>query len=319
MAKVLIAIVSTGDDKWLFACLSSLSTSIFTDFDVMLIVNNSLSGYSLPPREYDYNLIIHESEELLGFAQCNNIAFEYARSNDHSYLMLLNPDTILHPHALSKAIPFLDENKDYGIVGCHQIDYSSGDWTQSNEWMKETMEEASSLGSQPHTQSGMKIINHYYVQGAAMIVRMELIPSIGYLDPVYGTFYEETDLCRRCSLSGNKIALLLESKVKHYEGGHWKKNKVAHYKRDRLFLRNQFLFLLSDPLKRSFLVQFALIVLNQTEAIIKKQKNIILSIYHYPSILLSVVTLIPTILKMRVRNLKILNAAKLCEWELAIH
>lgn len=79
------------------------------------------------------------------------------------------------------------------------------------------------------------------------MVRTGLLTTIGLLDTVYVTFYRETDLGRRCRLSGHKVALLFDSRVQHEGAGLWRHTVQANRWRDRLHLRNQLPDELSGP------------------------------------------------------------------------
>ena len=85
-----------------------------------------------------------------------------------------------------------------------------------------------------------------YVQGAALFTRVSLFAQIGILDRAFGTFYEETDFCRRVRAKGKKIGILTDCTVQHFGGGNWKKNKRVHLERDVLFLRNQLIYVWSE-------------------------------------------------------------------------
>ena len=59
------------------------------------------------------------------------------------------------------------------------------------------------------------VIEHAYVQGGFLVLRMEVLGRIGYLDEEFHTFYEEVDLCRRARWAGYRIAILPDTPVAH--------------------------------------------------------------------------------------------------------
>jgi len=54
-----------------------------------------------------------------------------------------------------------------------------------------------------------------YISGCALLVRKQVIEKIGMLDPVYHSYYEDTDWCVRAKRQGYKIIYVPESKLWH--------------------------------------------------------------------------------------------------------
>jgi GT2 family glycosyltransferase len=226
----------------------------------------------------------------------------------YEYVFLLNPDTRVHPHAIQDFLRFMNSQTNIGIAGSLQIEYGDGTWSEPNEWSRLTLEHAKALGQAEQRQGDFTWVEHNYVQGAALMLRLSLVPMIGLLDPVYRTFYEETDLCRRCLLAGSRVALLLNSRVQHFGGGNWKSDTKKHLERDRLFLRNQFLYFLSGVWDLRSITWVALCLLvSQAKMILLHSEDVMLPLWRYPSVLWFAAIRFRAIRQLRLRNQLIRN------------
>jgi GT2 family glycosyltransferase len=317
--SVLVVIVTTNDGCWLGSCLESLRSSQYSDFEVAVVFNTCTDDSAQICADSDIPIRIFKSPRRLGFAAANNLVIAEAEERGYRYIYLLNPDTRVHCGAIGALVECLEACQDYGVLGSWQAEYDDATWSQPNEWSRETLNEAQNLGSQPHRVGPFTILDHYYVQGAALMMRVSLIPRIGMLDRFYGTFYEETDLCRRALLAGCKVGLLFDSKVRHFGGGNWQRSRKAQEERDRLFLRNQFYYLLSAPdaLENSVGAGWK-IVRDQIGDLFSGRRHFVLPLWRYPLVLASILRNLGYLYELRARNLAIREGRRLdpAQWSI---
>lgn len=286
-ASLLVSIVSTNDGRWLEDCLDSL-VNIGAHVDVTLVANACDDNTEEICAQSLLDVTILRTDTRRGFAECNNLCLNKALDEGYEYIFLLNPDTQVHSDSINYILNFLRARPEVGIVGSIQIKYGDDTWSLLNDWSRLTLDHAATLGEQEQRESGFTWIEHDYVQGAAMMLRLSLVRRIGLLDPVYRTFYEETDICRRCLLAGHKVAILLDSKVQHFGGGNWKATVKAHLERDRLFLRNRFLFFVSGARSRRSMTFAALrILVNELWTVLLHREDVILSWWQYMAVIWS--------------------------------
>jgi glycosyltransferase involved in cell wall biosynthesis/GT2 family glycosyltransferase len=317
--RMLLAVVSTNDGYWLPDCFASLEESSFQDFDLLLIDNCCDDDTTGVAAESSLPIRCVSVRKRLSFAEANNVAFRVALSSRYRYVMLLNPDTRVHNDALQKLVDFMDFSHDFGIAGSWQATYGDETWSQPNDWTTQVLR-----GFQDHrhqeTHDGPFIVfESDYVQGAAFLVRTALLKQIGFLDPVYGTFYEETDLCRRCRLVGHRVGVLIESRVQHQGGGHWRQSAAANRWRDRLYLRNQLLYKLSEPDIPSWAIQRTWeVVIGQIHSICNRKEDLVLPMHQYPGVLVSFLQQMRHLRSLRLRNRLILDRTDVPESLLSI-
>ena len=303
--KVLIVIITANDGRWLGPCLESLQGSRYRDFEVAVILNDCQDDSARLCSASNLALRVLPTSRRMGFAEANNLALAEAGERGYLYIFLLNADTWIHPGAIGALIDCLETCPDYGILGSWQARYGDETWSEPNEWSRETLGEARDLGNQPRRRGRFTILDHYYVQGAALMMRAGLIARIGMLDPFYGSFYEETDFCRRALLAGWKIGLLFDSKVQHWGGGNWRRSRRAREERDQLFLHNQLYYQLSALELKHPVAAAWKIVGRQVGDLFAGRRHYVLPLWRYPRVLFSILRNRRFLFELKARNLSI--------------
>lgn len=165
-----------------------------------------------------------------GFAFGNNSAIKKALRSlpPVDYVMLLNPDTIVHNGAIRALVEFMDSHQRVGIAGSRLENGKGGaEWSAHNAFSP--LEELV-LGA--HLGILSRALHRYvltppmrgtahecdWVSGASLIVRREVFEEIGLLDEGYFLYFEEADFCLRARKAGWKIWFVPESRVVHFEG-----------------------------------------------------------------------------------------------------
>ncbi|MGE0394994.1 MAG: glycosyltransferase, partial [Vicinamibacterales bacterium] len=288
-ADVLVVIVSSDDGRWLPACLAALAGAGDQRFDVLVVLNACSDASERACREAARPVETVRLARRCGFAEANNVGIRAALAAGYRYVFLLNPDTRVRPDAIVHLRGFLDGHANYGVAGCFQTPYDEPGWDVPNRWTAETLADAARMGNVPRMEGAWHVVDHYYVQGSSLMLRADLVPRIGMLDPLYGTFYEETDLCRRCALAGYGVAIVLDARLRHAEGGHWRSSPARRRGRDVLFLRNQFIYFMSArPGVGAALRAAAGVLLRQLRGVPSGEHEVTLRWWSYPRVLAQV-------------------------------
>lgn len=148
------------------------------------------------------------------------------------YLVQLNPDTLVLPGALDELIAFLESNHQAGIVGpkvlnrdqtlqkpCRRGEprpwavfsyfvglsalFPKSRWF--GEYLMSYMDE-----NETHTVAG--------VSGSCMMIRREVIHSIGYLDERFFAYQEDADYCFQARQAGWKVYYHPKAQIIHFGG-----------------------------------------------------------------------------------------------------
>jgi GT2 family glycosyltransferase len=207
----------------------------------------------------DQQLILIKNKKNYGFAEGNNIGIKYALKNlNPDYILLLNNDTVVDKDFLKELVKEGENNGKIGLLGPKiyyfnnpNVIWSTGgkiDWNLArglhigiNEDDKGQYDEKMTLD---------------YINGSALLIKKEVIDSVGLLDKKFFLYFEETDLALRASLNGYESLYIPNAKVWHKvsvsSGGI--KDKIGIY----YITRNRWLFMKKWANKGNYFI-FAII------------------------------------------------------------
>jgi GT2 family glycosyltransferase len=244
-------IVGRNHGRWLESCLTTLLDADYPRVRVVYVDNASNDGSAQLVRSLYPHVDVLSSGRNLGFAGGSNLGIARALGKGADLVLLLNPDTRTPSGLVRRLAEFLAANPAYGIVGPLQREYGGpglnawslralegGERHVFHPWDPRLPSEAGPpQGRAPNT------LEHAYVQGAALMIRADVLHEVGAFDARYHSFYEEVDLCRRARRAGYRVALLLYAFVEH-EG---RSESAGSRYRNFHLTRNRILYALTDP------------------------------------------------------------------------
>jgi GT2 family glycosyltransferase len=227
--KLSIVILCWNDLKVIADCLASIYAGTHSmDFEVIISDNGSTDGSIAFIRNEFPQVQIIENGVNLRFAKGNNVAIRVSRGE---YVLILNPDTIIHEGALDKLVLFADRHREAGAFGCRVLN-ADGTYqgcirpmfTLRSEWCA-----ALCLGSlsyfsdwfHPGVYVGWKGDTERtvgWLAGCFILARGDLLKRLGGFDEKFFYYYEDTDLCRRIWEAGYSILYTPEVTITHLGG-----------------------------------------------------------------------------------------------------
>jgi len=113
MSKFTINLVTWNGERFIDACLSSVSAQSFQDYSVLIIDNNSTDSTRqiIAERFPQFKVIAHKDN--FGFAKAHNQAIHWT---DSEYVICLNQDIVLAPNFLQQMVDYLDKNPKIGAA-----------------------------------------------------------------------------------------------------------------------------------------------------------------------------------------------------------
>src|SRR5437660_1802304 len=114
--KLSIVILCWNDLKVISDCLQSIYASTHrTEFEVIVSDNGSTDGSAAHIRREFPGVKVIENGINLRFAKGNNVGIRASRGE---YVLILNPDTIIHDGALDGMAQYADQHPEAGAFGC---------------------------------------------------------------------------------------------------------------------------------------------------------------------------------------------------------
>lgn len=236
--KVLVVIVNYKTADLTVNCLRSLvaERQFLPEMTVTVVDNNSPDGSvaqiqrAIATEGWEDWVSLLASEHNGGFAYGNNFAIRPALQSAEppAYFLLLNPDTEIRSGAIKILVDFLEQHPEAGIAG------SSYELADGTPWqitlrfptLLSELDSGLRLGivskllkkwvvAQP---AGDRITQADWLPGASMLIRRQVIESIGLMDEGYFLYYEETDYCLQAKRGGWSCWYVPQSVVMHIGG-----------------------------------------------------------------------------------------------------
>ena len=227
--KLSIIIVSWNVKDDLLRCLSSLKDNPpSVSFEQIVVDNGSADGTSDAVKQKYPEVITIANSRNRGFAAANN---QGIKASTGQYILLLNPDTIVHTGALDTLVRFLDDNPHVGVCGAKLL-YADGCVQPSVRRFpsfravlyRHTVFRLLGIFRADYKRWAMKDFDYdrqadvEQVMGSAMIVRRSIIYRLGGMDERFFMYYEEVDLCYRIKQAGGRIVFLPDAVITHLSG-----------------------------------------------------------------------------------------------------
>ncbi len=225
MAGNLTIIIVTWNTRDLTrGCLASIEKADPRHiWEVVVVDNASADGTPEMIRAIFPWVRLRCNDRNLGFGRAHNLVL---RETSSEFVLLLNSDTLLPAEAVSELLRFMDSHPDVGLAG-GQLIYPDGRLQNSIAFFPSLLTELTNKsllqklfpkkfpGKRHRFTSPVEVDS---VIGAAMMIRMEALKSVGFFDEGYFFFLEETDLCLRLKQRGWKVYFLPHVRIIHLQG-----------------------------------------------------------------------------------------------------
>lgn len=199
-------------------CLASLRMIDYPNYEVIVIDNGSSddSVACIQQQFPDVTMLCHE--ENLGFAEGNNRGIRYALEIGCQYVLLLNNDTLVASDFLSEMVAAGESSPGIGMLNPLIYRYPQDDfWFCGGEinWQNGVTRHITNVSEARHNAQEKHLLATDYVTGCALLVKTEVIRSIGLFDPRFFAYYEDTDWSIRCQQAGWQSVVVPAVKIWH--------------------------------------------------------------------------------------------------------
>lgn len=234
-----IILVAYHGDRWLPDCLETL-TGASTDPLHLILVDND--GNSILD---DLDLSAFDAEVVstprpMGFAEANNFALMEA-SRLRESVLFLNQDTKSPPGWIDECTRMLEKSPELGAVSPCIRTYEDDGWDPSFLTCLSEEQEARLKANSVETE----VIPTQNAPAPALLVHTDVLMQAGPFDPVYESYYEDYDLCRRIRERGRRIGFCRDARVRHFSGGSTTTEEQER-RRMRQVIRNRVLYELRE-------------------------------------------------------------------------
>ena len=224
--KLSYCVVNTNGREHLAACLTSIAATHPTGVahEILLLDNASDDGstelageLSAADPRIGGTLRVIRLDRREGKAANDTRLLKEARGE---FCLLLNEDSELLPRATEALLGALGSDSSAGAAGAQLLNPLSE--PQPCAWrlpgVGTALAQALFLHKWLVTESGGERIRRVgWAQSAALLVRRRAVERIGYLDPAFFVYSDETDLCKRLGDAGLHTLYVPEARAIHHE------------------------------------------------------------------------------------------------------
>jgi GT2 family glycosyltransferase len=236
--KLSIIILCWNDLKVIVNCLESIYAGTHsTEFEVIVSDNGSSDESVEVIRKRFPQVHVIENRTNLRFAKANNVGI---RASKGEYILILNPDTIIHDCTLDKLVLFADQHVGAGAFGCRVLNPDGTYQVSGRPFASLRGEWLAALYLRPLGYFSRWFLSDSYtgwkgetqrmvdwLSGCFILTRGDLVKRLAGFDEQFFYYYEDMDLCRRVWGAGYSIIYTPEMAITHLGGQSTKRSPKA--------------------------------------------------------------------------------------------
>lgn len=227
MFDLSIIIINWKSAAFTRQCLASIQrTASGLNYEVIVVDNASYDGCAeMVSREFP-DVIFIQSEDNLGFARANNLAFSRCRGRS---VLFLNPDTEVKVDALQKLVATLESIPSAGMVGAHLLNTDGSLQTTcvvalpsilnqvlGAKQLRKAFPKWRIWGMKPLFEASHNPVPVEAISGACMLAKKEVLELIGCFTTDYFMYAEDMDLSLKVARAGQTIYYVPDALITHH-------------------------------------------------------------------------------------------------------
>jgi GT2 family glycosyltransferase len=214
--KVAIVILNWNDGAATLACLDALRSTDYPNTMTIVVDNGSTDGSVQRIRDSGAVELVANPTNL-GFTGGVNMGIARAMAAGAQYVWLLNSDAMTQPDVLSRLVAAAEADHRIGLVSPVFYDpnqpniaeFCLGRFDPVARFVTQTSDPPTALAWQRDHPDQVILL------GTALLIRRQLIETIGALDPNFFAYVEDVDYCLRAHAAGFGVVTVPQAVVFH--------------------------------------------------------------------------------------------------------
>lgn len=197
-------------------CLKSLRAGRYCNVRTMVLDCDSSDGSVDAIRTECPEVEVVRLHENRGYAGNNNVGIRRALEQGADWVFLLKEDTLLASDCLERLVEVGESDPVIGVVGPLVYHYDEPEVIQSAGGGLTRRWEGFHFGQNERDEGRFREPRTVeWISGCAILVRRQVIESVGMLDERFFIYWEETEWCLRARQAGWRILNVPAAKVWH--------------------------------------------------------------------------------------------------------
>lgn len=192
----------------------------------LIIVDNASRDDSLEILRRDFSdAIVIANKTNVGFGRANNQAIPHITGR---FVLLLNTDAFVGVDTLHRTLAVMQSQPDCGLIGVRLVGRDGTRQPDCRFFPTPLNVFLSRTGMHrllpwvrlvdPVDPAGDQIQQCDWVPGCYLLIRRNVVDSLGLFDPRFFLYYEEVDFCRRAKAAGWQVLYVPDTTVVHLGG-----------------------------------------------------------------------------------------------------
>ena len=207
------------DEEGTTECLNSLLKSEYRTLRLLLVDNGSTDNSFVGLKASFPEIEVLQTGKNLGYAGGNNRGMERALRADPDYVLILNNDTVIDPHAIGKMVELAEkaEGRVGGVVpkilyyhDPERIWYGGGEFSALKglgiHWQEGHMDQSDRV-EEAHLVT--------FMTGACCLLSVEVVRELKGFDESFFAYVEDADLSLRMTQAGYQMYYHPEARILH--------------------------------------------------------------------------------------------------------
>jgi N-acetylglucosaminyl-diphospho-decaprenol L-rhamnosyltransferase len=225
-----IIIINWKSKAFVKQCLASICANAdAVSYEVLVVDNASYDGCEQMLKSDFPRVSFIQSEQNLGFAGANNLAFGLSRGRN---VLFLNPDTEIQGAAIQKLLSGLESIPEAGMVGARLLNSDISlqttcvtavpsilNQTLNSDYLRRIFPKWKVWGMQVLFEKSENPVQVEAISGACMLARRGVIERVGGFSMDYFMYAEDMDLCVKIAKIGRNIYFVPDAIIVHHGGG----------------------------------------------------------------------------------------------------
>lgn len=215
LPRVAIIVLNYNGRDCLPGCLRSLERLRYEDKDIIIVDNGSADGSLVSAEKQFPQFAFVRNGKNLGFAKGMNIGMHLALERGAQWVWIFNNDAEAAPSALSRLIAVAQGNPRVGLLSPMVYGKDGEAWFGKGrvDYLRMRTLHIRPAGG----ELASKAYPSAFLTGCALLIKRELIETIGFLDERFFLYYEDADYSLRASAAGFACLTVPGATVSHRE------------------------------------------------------------------------------------------------------
>ena len=195
--------------------LESLSHITYKNYQVVVVDNGSVDNQAEKIKKAHPSIHLIKNAKNRGYVVGNNQGIDFALAHQADYLLLINNDTVVSPDFLQNLVAVSESSLKAGIISPKILYYQSDTIWSLGGKMSQFSGIPIMIGKGENTQKYSDDVFPDFATGCAVLIKAEVLKTVGTYDSLYFAYYEDVDLSARIKKAGYQIQTTPNSIIWH--------------------------------------------------------------------------------------------------------